>query len=132
MSAYRMARLNGQIAQELSQIIGEVKDPRLNRALVSVTRAECAADLKTARVFYSSVGGDEEEVARGLSSAQGFIRSSLAHRLNLRVTPELHFIRDGSIERGGRISRLLHEVGADRPLPDEGGEMKGENGENDE
>ena len=128
MSSYRMARLNGQIARELSQIIGEVKDPRIGRALVSVTRAECAADLKTARVYYSSVGGDDEEVSQGLVNAQGFIRSALAHRLDLRVTPELHFVRDGSIERGGRISRLLHELGADRPLT----ESEEETGKDDE
>ena len=46
----------------------------------------------------------------GLRRATGFIRSELAHRVNLRYTPELLFELDGSIARGAKISKLLNEL----------------------
>ena len=112
MAGYRKDRINGQLMQELSDIIRTVKDYRVASALVSVTGVDCTADLKSAKVYFSTVGTEEEqkEVRRGLISATGYIRSQLAQRLNLRITPELRFIIDGSMEHGMRISKLLHSV----------------------
>ena len=98
--------------QELSVLISrEVKDPRVDM-MTTVTRAIVATDLKTCKV-YISVLGDEDTVRNtmeGLNSAKGFIRRELAHRLNLRNTPELTFVMDQSIGRGVEMSKLIDEV----------------------
>ena len=112
MANYRKDRVNEELARELAMILRDVKDPRVSDAFISVTAVDCAADLKTAKVYYSSMGGKDGDagVAKGLSSASGYVRRELAIRLNLRQTPELRFIRDNSIEHGAHISELMKEV----------------------
>ncbi len=111
---YRMNRINDEMKKELCEIIRAVKDPRVNTAFVSITAVDCAADLKTAKIYFSSIGTmNRDDIKRGLVSASGFIRYQLAQRLNLRMTPELTFISDASLERGTEISRLLHEIEID-------------------
>ena len=122
MPNYRRGRVNEEISRELAQILREIKDPRVSTAFISVTAVDCTADLRSAKVFYSSMGGKDsaEGVAKGLGSAAGFIRRELAARLNMRQTPELRFIRDGSIEHGAHIAELLKSVEEDLrdPEPD--------------
>lgn len=103
-------------------ILRDVKDPRVSGAFISVTGAEVTPDLKYAKVYYSALMGDKKEVKRGLASSAGFIRGQIAKRMNLRITPEITFIEDGSIEYGARISKILE--GMTISEPDE------ENGEN--
>lgn len=104
-------RVNGEVARELSMIIRELKDPRI-ALMTSVMDAYVAADLKTCKVYISVLGSAEEQEAtrEGLESAKGFIRRELAHRLNLRNTPELTFVMDRSIERGVLMSKKIDEV----------------------
>ena len=104
-------RVNGEVTRALTSIIRDVKDPRVG-IKTSVTDAIVAPDLKTCKV-YISVLGDEDTVRNtmeGLNSAKGFIRRELAHRLNLRNTPELTFVMDQSIGRGVEMSKLIDEV----------------------
>ena len=110
MSARNM-RLNGEVQRELSTIIRELKDPRI-AVMTSVADVYVAPDLKTCKV-YISVLGDEaalQETMEGLQSAKGFMRRELAHRLNLRYTPELTLIADQSIGRGVEMSKKIDEV----------------------
>ena len=115
MANYRINRVNEEIMKEICDIITTVKDPRVNSAFISITGADCTPDLKYAKVFYSVIG-DEEGVGAGLKSASGYIRSQLAKRLNLRLTPELKFVPDESIKRGAHINDLLRRVGADKDI----------------
>ena len=104
-------RVNGEVTRALTSIIRDVKDPRVG-IMTSVTDAIVAPDLKTCKV-YISVLGDEDtvrETMEGLNSAKGYIRRELAHRLNLRNTPELTFVMDQSIGRGVEMSKLIDEV----------------------
>ena len=114
-------RVSEEVSHELSKIIRELKDPRI-APLTSVVEAIVAPDLKTCKV-YISVYGDEnaqKDTMAGLRSAEGFIRRELAHSLNLRNTPELTFIFDGSIERGVAMSKRIDEVmAADRAASEE-------------
>lgn len=111
MAGYRRGRVNEEVARELSAIVREVKDPRVQKALVSITAAEVTADMKYAKVYYSCIGTtDKTDVQKGLDSASGFMRKQIALRLNLRMTPELKFIPDESIEYGANINRLLKQV----------------------
>ena len=120
MPKYRRNRINDAVARELTEILRDVKDPRISDAFVTITGADVTGDLKYAKIFYSIIGEtDEKELSRGLKSAAPFIRRELAVRLNLRQTPELTFIRDNSVEHGAHISKLLDEV---RPKENTDGE----------
>jgi ribosome-binding factor A len=113
MPGRRPERLAEQIKEELSLIIGgEVEDPRL--AYVTVTDAKLTADLRTAKV-YVSVVGTEEEVKGSLAAlrhASGFIRHQLGAVLRIRHIPELHFVYDDADLRAARIEELLSEEAA--------------------
>jgi ribosome-binding factor A len=109
MAKYRRGRINDAVAQELAIAIGEVREPKVINNFVSITRAEVAPDLKYATVYFSCMG-DTKEAAEGLKKCTGMLRHHLATTLNLRITPELSFQKDGSIEHGAKIARLLEEI----------------------
>ena len=114
----RMTRVNDEITRELANIIrGELKDPRIG-VLTSVLRVETTQDLKYCKVFISVLGNDEEKanVMKGLKSASGFIRHLLAERINLRITPELTFKLDDSVEYGIKMSKLIEKNSSEPPV----------------
>ena len=115
MANYRRGRINDEMRKEIAVILREVKDPRVKDAFVSVTAAEVTPDLKYAKIYYSALRGDEKELTRGLRAASSFIRSELAHRMNLRITPELTFVRDTSLAHGAHIASLLHKMEQENP-----------------
>ena len=111
MAKYRQAKIDEEIARALGEIMRNVRDARLEGCVFSITRVHAAPDLSTAEVFYSYLGPkSRDEVKKGIKSALGFIRSSLARRLSLRQTPELSFTYDLSMENGARIFKLLKQV----------------------
>ena len=107
---HRQERINDSVAHELGEIIREVKDPRISSAFVTVNAARVTPDLKFAKIYFGIILGDPEEVRKGLESAAGFLRSSLARRLNLRQTPELIFIHDKSAQHGAHIAQVLKDL----------------------
>ncbi len=109
MAKYRRGRINDAVAEELAVALGSIREPKVVNNFISFTRAEVAPDLKYATVYFSCIG-DSAEAAEGLKKCTGMLRHHLATTLNLRITPELHFVKDGSIEHGARIARLLDEV----------------------
>lgn len=109
MGKYRRGRINDAVAQELAIALGNVREPKVINNFVSVTRSEVAPDLKYATVYFSCIG-DSKESLEGLKKVTGMLRHHLAKTLNLRVTPELHFVKDGSIEHGAHIARKLEEI----------------------
>ena len=110
MANYRRGRINDEMKKEISQVLREVKDPRIADAFISITAVDVTGDLKFAKVYYSAMMGDKKEVAKGLKSSAGYIRREIARRLNLRMTPEFTFIEDHSIEHGAHISKLLNGI----------------------
>lgn len=115
MAKYRKNRVDDAVTLEMASIIRDVKDPRVSGALITVTGADVTADFKYAKIYYSILGADDnaeekKEVARGLRSAAGFIRGQLAHRLNLRITPELTFKEDESMRRGVEIAAKINAL----------------------
>ena len=119
MANYRRGRINDEMQKELALILREVKDPRVKDAFISITAVEAPGDLKFAKVYYSAMMGDKKEVAKGLKSCAGYVRRELAQRLNLRMTPELTFYEDHSIEHGAHISKLLNGIEISAPDEDE-------------
>ena len=109
MAKYRRGRINDAVAKELAIALGNVREPKVINNFVSVTRAEVAPDLKYATVYFSCIG-DFKEAEAGLKKCTGMLRHHLAVTLNLRITPELNFRKDGSMEHGARIAQLLEEI----------------------
>jgi ribosome-binding factor A len=110
----RADRLGHEIRVVLAELISrQVKDPRIGFA--TVTRVELSADLLHARVFVSVLGSREEQERsiEGLSSAAGFLRHEIGHRLALRRVPELAFILDRGVEAGEKIEMLLQKIHKD-------------------
>jgi len=126
LAKYRKQRINDSVAQEMSLILRDVKDPRVSGAMITVTGADVSADLKYAKIFYSLYDGDARETADGLRSAAGFIRGQLAHRLNLRITPELSFVYDESVGHGAHIAELLRSLNVSGGDPEAAEEAGGE------
>ena len=114
-NSIKNTRINMEVQRELSQIIrSEIKDPRIH-PLTSVVAVEVTPDLKYCKEYISVLGDEEAGKAtiEGLRSAASFVRRELAHRVNLRNTPEIKFILDQSIEYGVNMSKLIDEVTKD-------------------
>ena len=114
-NSIKNTRINMEVQRELSQIIrSEIKDPRIH-PLTSVVAVEVTPDLKYCKAYISVLGDEEAGKAtiEGLRSAASFVRRELAHRVNLRNTPEIKFILDQSIEYGANMSKLIDEVTKD-------------------
>ena len=119
MGKYRRGRINDAVAEELAIALGNVREPMVINNFVSITRAEVAPDLKYASIYFSCIG-NSEEATLGLKKCTGMLRHHLASTLNLRITPELHFVKDGSIEHGAKIAKLLDEVMKDGGKKEDG------------
>lgn len=108
MQGKRLERVNQLLKEEISTLLQrELKDPRLG--FVTVTEVDTTADLKQAKVFISVLGSDEQWVKsfKALESARGFIWGWLRRNLDLRVTPDLSFRPDRSMEHAARMQTLL-------------------------
>ena len=110
-SGIRLQRIADRIRQELSQmLIHEINDPRLK--LIYVTDVKIDKELAYADVFVSAVEGVERssDVLAGLESASGFLRRTLASRVELRTFPRLRFHWDVTPENADRIEKILAEL----------------------
>lgn len=107
----RFERINEELKKEISHIISyELKNPNVT-GLISVTKAKITPDLKYAKIYVSMLNTENEtETLEGLKKSSGFIRTQIAKKMNLRITPELVFERDDSIEYGARIEAILKEI----------------------
>lgn len=107
----RPRRVAEQIQRELAELIQlEVKDPRVG--MVTLTDVEVTPDYSHAKVYFTLLnhGHPLDETLEGLNRAAGYLRSQLAHRMRLRVIPQLHFVFDSSVERGVQLSHLIEEA----------------------
>jgi len=108
----RSARVSDLIIKEVSQMIvkGEIRDPRVGSAFI--TGAKVSDNLSMANIFFSVLEGsaDKEEVLKGLESAKGFIKTTLAKRLKLRKLPDLQFKYDTALEAGYKVDDVLRGI----------------------
>lgn len=108
----RVQRVAAEIQAAVADLLarGKIKDPRIG--YITVTGVEVSPDLRHARVFYSMLGTPESraETAKGLLAAQGFVRREVSRAVKLRVSPEVVFEFDPSLDEGEKIERLLKEV----------------------
>lgn len=111
----RMRRIDEVMRKVIgSAIATELEDPRIG--FVTVTSVATSPDLRSARVYVSILGGDEEdraETLKGLASSHGKLQSAIAREVRIKHTPTLTFYYDDSLERGVRLAHLLEDEEGD-------------------
>ena len=122
MASNRIGRINEEIQKELASLIPNLKDPRVQNTMISVTHVETTPDLRYAKVYVSFLQEDKAaDALKGLKSAGGYMRRELGRALQLRYTPELVWALDDSITYGAKMLKLINslEVSADEEADQE-------------
>lgn len=111
MASNRIGRINDEIQKELAELLRNVKDPRVQGTMISVTRVEATPDLRYAKVYVSFLQEDRAaDALKGLKSAGGYLRRELGRALQLRYTPELVWELDDSITYGAKMLKLINSL----------------------
>ncbi len=109
MAGYKINRVTSDIRLCLSELLREIKDPRVSKML-SIVKIDVSGDMSYATVYVSAIEGSQktEESVKALNkNAGGYIRRELGARMKLRKVPEMRFIADNSIENSAHISRII-------------------------
>ena len=111
MASTRLQRTNEDIKLAMSALLREIKDPRVQQGMISITAVDTTGDLKYCKIYLSVLGlKSEKEMLKGLRSASGWLRRELGSRLRLRNVPELVFTLDKSIEHGAHINDIINSL----------------------
>ena len=111
MASNRIGRINEEIQRELANKLRTVKDPRVQRTMVSITHVETTPDLRYAKFYVSYLHQDAaKQGMKRHKSAGGFLRRELGQALQLRYTPELQWELDTSIPYGAHMLELLNAL----------------------
>ena len=111
MASNRIGRINEEIQKELSSLIRNLKDPRVQDTMISITHVETTPDLRYAKVYVSFLQEERaKDALKGLQSAGGYLRRELGRALNLRYTPELNWALDDSITYGAKMMKLINSL----------------------
>ena len=122
MASNRIGRINEEIQRELASLIPNLKDPRVQNTMISITHVETTPDLRYAKVYVSFLEADRaDDAIKGLKSAGGYLRRELGRALQLRYTPELVWSLDDSITYGAKMLKLINslDTGDHNDEPDE-------------
>jgi ribosome-binding factor A len=112
MASKRIDRINEEIQRELSSLIRNLKDPRVQNTMISITRVETTPDLRYTKVYASFLEADKAaDAMKGLQSAAGYLRRELGQGLNLRHTPQIMWALDDSITYGAKMLELINSLG---------------------
>ncbi len=122
----RQLRVGEEIRHVLVRILGrgDLRDPVLSDANVTVTQVEVSPDLQNATAFVVPLGGGQgDETVEALNRAAGYLRGQLGREIHLRYTPRLGFAADPSFDRADEVERLLRSPRVRRDLEqgEEGG-----------
>ena len=116
MTQYNRAdRVGGLIQSTISDILlRDTGDPRLE--MVTISAVKMTRDLRIARVYFSTSGGDKriKAAAQALEHAKGFFKRALGNQLNLRYMPDLQFYYDESFDYGSHIDNILKSISEDQ------------------
>ena len=111
MASNRIGRINEEIQKELATLIRNLKDPRVQDTMISITRVETTPDLRYAKIYASFLQEDKAaDGLKGLKSASGYLRRELSRALQLRYTPELVWEQDDSITYGAKMLKLINSL----------------------
>lgn len=110
----KLERVNSELQRQISKIIStDIKDPRLQNGIISVTKVKTTPDLKYAKVYLSVYASDEDKKQEAFDTvvrSRGFIRNMLKDAVQMRLIPELNFVIDDSCEYGLKIDKILSEM----------------------
>lgn len=106
----RLAKIEEELKREISNIINYELNNSNITGMVSVSSVKVSPDLSRARVFVTMYNSNKKNTLAALKKSAGFIRREIAHRINLRTTPELIFEFDESIEYGAKIDSILKDI----------------------
>ena len=111
MASNRIGRINEEIQRELASLIPNLKDPRVQNTMISITHVQTTPDLRYAKVYVSFLEADRaDDAIKGLKSAGGYLRRELGRALQLRYTPELVWSLDDSITYGAKMLMLINSL----------------------
>ena len=111
MASNRIGRINEEIQKELSSLIRNLKDPRIQNTMISITRVETTPDLRYTKVYVSFLQSEKAEGAlKGLKSAGGYLRRQLGTNLQLRYAPEIVWAHDDSITYGAKMLDIINNL----------------------
>ncbi len=111
MASNRIGRINEEIQKELSSLIRNLKYPRVQDTMISITHVEATPDLRYAKIYVSFLQTDRAaDALKGLKSAGGYLRRELGRSLQLRYTPELVWELDDSITYGAKMLELINSL----------------------
>ena len=111
MASNRIGRINEEIQKELASLLRNLKDPRVQDTMISITHVEATPDLRYAKVYVSFLEEDKaKDALKGLKSAGGYLRRELGRALQLRYTPELQWALDDSITYGAKLLALINSL----------------------
>ena len=105
-------RVADQIQRDVSELIRELKDPRVG--MVTVNSVQVSPDYAHAKVFFSVLVGDPQESEQALNEAAGYLRNGLFKRLQIHTVPTLHFVFDRTTERAAELNLLINQANANR------------------
>jgi ribosome-binding factor A len=111
----RQLRAGEIIRHALAEILSReaFRDPELTDVIITVGEVRCSPDLKHANIFVTPLGDETEEgrvrLVQALTRASGFLRGRLGRAIDMKFTPELHFVADASYDEATAIDRLLSD-----------------------
>ena len=107
----RIERVNGELQRQIAKVIAnDIKDPRLQGAIVSVTNVHTTPDLKYAKVYLSVYAETDEKKKEAFDTvvrSAAYIRNKVKTSVQIRLMPELHFVIDNSCDYGMHIDKIL-------------------------
>lgn len=106
----RLSRVEEELKRNISNIINYELNNSNITGMISVTKVKVSPDLSRARVFVTMINSNKKNNLAALKRSAGYIRREVAHRVNLRTTPELIFEFDESIEYGAKIDNILKDI----------------------
>ena len=111
MASNRIQRINEEIQKELANLIRNLKDPRVQDTMISITRVETTPDLRFTKVYVSFLQeAKAADAMKGLKSAAGYLRRQIAANLQLRHAPEIQWALDDSITYGAKMLELINNL----------------------
>src|ERR1700712_5362 len=123
-SPNRNVQIADQIQRDLSELLREVKDPRIG--MVTIQSVELTPDYAHAKIYFTTLPGAPTATQEGLNHAAGHLHNLLFKRLHIHTVPTLHFHYDQTVERAVEMSKLIDVANSTRALDDEEPEQDGE------
>ena len=112
----RSFKVADQIQRDLSELIRELKDPRLG--MVTLQGVEVTPDYAHAKIFFSVLVGDADATQEALNQSAGFLGNGLFKRLHIHTVPTLHFVYDRTSERAADMNALIAKAVSSRAKED--------------